>query len=452
MSLPTSTHEGTVKHTPSAVFGPRNEQLLDITLGNTETSLGVLHHFRDGSTECSRFTLDRGWLSSPRYFTVSPELRRHDQGHWRKPPGGRGSPFVAAVADTQPDGFARALIERTLDDRVTHGHRLLHDESIDLVHLCAVHDFCRLGALRVRPQHAQPAATGRLIDLPTHVDLDPMLEAAAAFERGAADLRQRMFLFYCASALGGSRPKICFLQEDKTLAVAKFPSVLDEHPVTKAEMLGYELAKAAGIRVAQAQLKNLRTGPVLIVQRFDRGEGGGRKPYLSAQSLLLAEEGEVVSCLELLNSMRACCKDFITDARELWRRLMFKLLINSVEAELRKIGFLYVGDDRWRLAPAIDMTPSVKPRLPSTAAQIAEQGPQCDVQSLLGLSATFALPRAEALGALTTLVDAISRWRTVASQFAVGMKPDEIDRLEGVMNNKHFQQAKDIVGALRTRA
>jgi hypothetical protein len=32
------------------------------------------------------------------------------------------------------------------------------------------------------------------------------------------------------------------------------------------------------------------------------------------------------------------------------------------------------------------------------------------------------------------------------------MKPDEIDRLEGVMNNKHFQQAKDIVGALRTRA
>jgi serine/threonine-protein kinase HipA len=445
-----------VKPTRSAVYGPRTEQLLDITLGNTETSLGVLHHFRDGPTECSRLTFDRGWLSSPRYFTVSPELRRHDQGQWRKPPSGWGSPFVAALADTQPDGFGLSIVERALGDCIGHRHWMPHRESSDLVHLCAVHDFCRLGALRVRPPHAesgvQSAATGRLIDLPTHVDLDPMLEAAAAFERGAADLRQRQLLFHCANALGGSRPKICFLQEDKTLAVAKFPSVLDEHPVTKAEMLGYELAKAAGIKVAQAQLKNLRTGPVLIVQRFDRGGVGGRKHYLSAQSLLLAEEGEVVSCLDLIHCMRSRCKDFISDARELWRRLMFKLLINSVEAQLRKIGFLYADRDRWGLAPAIDMTPGVKPRLPSTAAQIVELGPQCDVQSLLGLSEAFALPRAEALGVLIALVDAISHWRTAASQFAVGMKPDEIDRLEGVMNNKHFQQAKDIVGALRTRA
>lgn len=452
MSLPTSTRKGTFKPTRSAAYGPRTEQALNITLGSTETSLGVLHHFRDGPTDCSRFTLDRGWLSGSRYFSVSPELRRHDQGQWRKPPGWRGSPFFAALADTQPDGFGRAIVDKSLGDRVTHGYRMLHDESIDLVRLCAVHDFCRLGALRVRLRPPGSADSGRLIDLPTHVDLDPMLEAAAAFERGAADLRQRQLLFHCAGALGGSRPKICFLQEDKTLAVAKFPSVLDEHPVTKAEMLGYELAKAAGIKVAQAQLKNLRTGPVLIVQRFDRGEGGGRKPYLSAQSLLLAEESEVVSCLDLLNSMRARCKSFNADARQLWRRLMFKLLINSVEAELHKIGFLYVGDDRWQLAPAIDMTPGVKPRLSSTAARITELGPQCDVQSLLGLSETFALPRAEALGVLTTLVDAISRWTSVASQFAVGMKPEEIDKLEVVMNNKHFEQAKDIVGALRSRA
>ena len=180
-------------------------------------------------------------------------------------------------------------------------------------------------------------------------------------------------------------------------------------------------------------------------------EGGGRKPYLSAQSLLLAEDGEVVSCLDLLNSMRARCKNFAADARELWRCLMFKLLINSLKVEPRKIGFLYAGHDRWGLAPAIDMTPGVKPRLPSTAAQIAELGPRCDVRSLLDSSEMFELPRAEALSMLTTLVDAISRWRSVASQFAVGMTPDEIDKLEAVMNNKHFQQAKDIVGALSIR-
>ena len=172
-------------------------------------------------------------------------------------------------------------------------------------------------------------------------------------------------------------------------------------------------------------------------------------PYLSAQSLLLAEEGEVVSCLDLINCMRAYCKDFISDARQLWRRLMFKLLINSVEAELRKIGFLFSGHNRWRLAPAIDLTPGVKSRPSSTAPQIAELGPKCDLPLLLSLSEMFALPHAEALDAMSTMVDVISRWKTAASQFEVGMKPNEMDRLESVMNNKHFLQAREIAGTLR---
>ena len=449
MNLSKSACQVAVKPVSSVAQGPRAEQLLDVTLGNTGTLLGGLHHFLDGSTECSQFTFDRNWLCNPQYFQVSPELRRHAQGQWRKPPGGRGSPFFAALADMQPDGFARSILAKTLVDSVIQGHPILNHESSDLMLLSAVHDFCRLGALRIRPRHAGLVSSGKPVDLPTHVDLDSMLEATGAFEHGQADLRQRTLLFRCAGALGGSRPKICFLQEDKTLAVAKFPSVFDEHAVTKAEVLGTILAESAGVQVAQVQLKNLRNGPVVIVQRFDRGQGGGRMPYLSAQSLLLAEEGEVVSCLDLINCMRAYCKDFISDARQLWRRLMFKLLINSVEAELRKIGFLFSGHDRWRLAPAIDLTPGVKSRPSSIAPQIAELGPQCDLQLLLSLSEMFALPHAEALDAMSTMVDVISRWKTVASLFAVGMKPGEMDRLESVMNNKHFLQAREIAGTLR---
>ena len=47
-----------------------------------------------------------------------------------------------------------------------------------------------------------------------------------------------------------------------------------------------------GIRVVDMALKNLCNATVLITQRSDRDVDGGRKPYLSARSLLLAEEGE----------------------------------------------------------------------------------------------------------------------------------------------------------------
>lgn len=441
MTPSTSARQRSVKPVPSVAYGPRTEQLLDITLGNAEMPVGVLHHFKDGPTECSQFTLDRRWLSNARRFKLSPDLRPHGLGQWRKAPGGGGNPFFAALADTHPDGFARSVLDQEKTEL----------ESSALISLCAVHDHCRLGALRIRPRHAGWASSGKLIDLPTHVDLAPMLDAAAAFERGHADPHQLKLLLSSATALGGSRPKICFVREDQTLAVARFPGVFDEYPVTRVEVLGSLLAQAAGIQVAQAKLQHPIFLPVVIVQRFDRGEEGGRLAYLSARSLLLAEEGEAVSCMDLLNGMRTCCKDFKADARELWCRLMFKLLINNVDARLHKIGFLHSSQDRWRLAPAINLAPSVKPRPFSTAPWISELGPKCNVDTLLGLSAAFGLSLDKALGILATLVDVIGRWRTVASQFAVSMKPADMDGLDGAMNNPHFRQARAMVNTIRAK-
>jgi serine/threonine-protein kinase HipA len=451
MTPSTSAHQRSATTVSSVAHGPRTVQLLDIMLGNAEMPVGVLRHFKDGPTECSEFTFDRRWLNSDRHFTLSQDLRRTTSGQWRRASGGRGSPVFAALADTQPDGFARLILDQALHDPVIRSHQMAGHDSSDLMSLCTVHDHCRLGALRIRPRHLGWTSSENPIDLPTHVDLAPMLEATAAFERGHADQRQLKLLLSSATSLGGSRPKICFVQEDKTLAVARFPSVFDEYPVTKAEVLGSMLAKAAGIHVAEVKLKQPVHLPMAIVQRFDRGEEGGRLAYLSARSLLLAEEGEEVSCMDLLNGMRACCTDFNADARQLWRRLMFKLLINNVDARLHKIGFLYSGRDRWQLAPAINLTPSVKSRPPSTTPQISELGPRCDVDTLLELAVAFGLSHAEALGALANFVNAIGRWRTVASQFAVSMKPAEMDLLEGAMNNQHFRQARAMVNTFRAK-
>lgn len=434
---------------PGAVYGPRTEQVLDVSLGQGQVRVGVLRHFMDGATECSAFTFDERWLRDRRCFGLSPDLRHHTSGQWKKASAGRGSPFFAALADTQPTGFALAVLDRCLGKSFTRAHQALDMESRALTNLCAVHDHCRLGALRVRPQGRRVSTLPPTIDLPTHADLDAMFTAVNAFEQGDADCRQLDLLLSSATSLGGSRPKISFVQDNGSLAVARFPSVSDKFAVTRAEALAYQLAWAAGVQVVEVHLKHCGRGSVAITQRFDRREGNGRQPYLSASSLLQAEEGDEVSILDLLNGMRAFCEDFSADARQLWRRLMFKCLINNADASLRKIGFLYGGGDHWRLAPAIGLFPGVDPRTGEATPSAPELGPLGDVETLLRMSPAFALSQAEALSILAYMVEVIGRWRTVAAQFAVGLKPVEMAMLEGAMNSVHLQQARERVGRRR---
>lgn len=434
---------GSRSSAPASREGQTNS-VLDITLGQSGTLVGSLRYFKDGDIECSSFTFDRQWLNNPRVPGLSPDLRLHAQSQWRKTPVSSGGPFFAALADTVPEGFAQSVLKRSSEHEQQPG-----GESYALEQLCAVHDHCRLGALRVRPRSPEDAWVGQPIELPTYVDLDAMQEAVLAFELDKADPHQRQLLAHSATALGGWQPKVSFLMEGGMLGVAKFARATDRYPMVQAEMLASQLAKAAGIWVVDVQLKRLRHGPALIAHRFDREANGRRKPYLSARSLLLAEEGEEVSCHELLARMKNCCADFAQDAHQLWSRALFKRLMGNADARLHRIGFLYAGRGRWQLAPATGLKPGGKSQPPSTAAHVRELGPDCTVTSLLGLAPVFGLREAEALDALASMMKALDRWPKVASEFAVGMTKDQIDLMDKLMNNEHLRQARELVGFQR---
>jgi serine/threonine-protein kinase HipA len=439
---------------PPSAYGPRRDEILDITMGKSEQPLGALHHVQDGPTECSEFTFDRRWLGRELLFSPSPDLRCHPHGQWRNRPLGQGSPFFAALADTQPDGYAHAILERTLGDAVLATNPLAGLESRNLMSLCAVHDLCRLGALRIRPRNPALAVSCRRIDLPIGAELDTMIRATAAFERGDADERQTRLLLFSATALGGSRPKVCFVQDAEkqnggTLEVARLPSVADRYPVAKAEMLLGQLAREAGIRVVDMALKNLCEGSVLITQRFDRDVDGRRLPYLSAKSLLLAEEGEELTWLDLLKAMHACSKVFFgADARQLWLRLMFMRLINA-PVSLRKIGFLYSAPGRWRLAPATGLRPARESECQPASSTIPRPGLRWDVDQLLRHSAAFEIPHCEARTLLKRMVEVISRWKMKAEQYPVRMTNTNIASLEAAMENAQLRRARELVDGRR---
>ena len=441
---------------PPSAYGPRRDEILDITMGKSEQPLGVLHHVKDGPTECSQFRFDRRWLGRELLFSPAPDLRCHPHGQWRTRPQSQGSPFFAALADTQPDGFAQAILERALGEATLTTHPLAGLESRALVSLCAVHDLCRLGALRIRPRNRTLTVSGRRFDLPFTADLDTMAGATAAFERGEADERQSRLLLSSATALGGSRPKVCFVQDAQkqdggTLAVARLPSVADRFPVARAEMLLGQLAREAGIRVVDMALKNLCSATVLVTQRLDRDADGGRKPYLSARSLLLAEEGEEPDWLDLLAVMRTCSKVFGADARQLWLRMLFMRLINA-PVSLRKIGFLYSAPGRWRLAPATALRPGMEPDHQPVISGAPGLGLRWDVDHLLRHSAAFEIPRDEARTLLQRMVEVISRWKVAAVQYPVRMTTTDLASLEAAMENAQLRKARELVGSRRAGA
>lgn len=257
--------------------------------------------------------------------------------------------------------------------------------------------------------------------LPVYTDLVGLSRAVAAFESREESLGQLLQLLFSATALGGSRPKCTWMQQDGQLAVARFPSIHDPMDLNRAEVLTARLAKAVGIDVVDVRLAHPVFDPFALSPRFDRGPGGGRKLFLSARSLLLAEEGDAVDHFDLLNAMRACCKDFASDAQQLWDRLLFGLLIGHKSLDLRKIGFLYVGHGQWRLAPAHGLRPALSASVPSPAEQLVCQKQSITLDALLETSDAFEVSGAIAQSRLNHQREVIAGWKKLATEFSISM-------------------------------
>jgi serine/threonine-protein kinase HipA len=108
---------------------------------------------------------------------------------------------------------------------------------------------------------------------------------------------------------------------------------------------------------------------VLLLRRFNR-EAANRILFLSAMSMLGARDNETRSYLEIVDALRQHGSTPKAGMKALWRRPVYKVLISNTDDHLRNHGFLYEGQQGWRLSPVYDMNPvpiDIKPRVLSTA-------------------------------------------------------------------------------------
>ena len=160
-----------------------------------------------------------------------------------------------------------------------------------------------------------------------------------------------------AGSLGGARPKAS-VEGDGQLWIAKFTSRDDRRAVERAEIATLRLAARCGLRVPEARLELVRSdSPVALIRRFDR-RGDIRIPYMSARTALDWEGAEGRYYTDIADVIRQISSQPRDDLRELWRRIVFTILVSNTDDHLKNHGFIYAGRDRWRLSPAFDINPA----------------------------------------------------------------------------------------------
>lgn len=398
----------------------------DVCLGKAQKPIGRLIFVKDGQREFSQFAYSEEWLADPRFFDISPDLQRQSGYQLRKPPTKNDPRFFLALADTEPDAWGRRVIARA------HAKARARDTSLGSLteadYLACVDDFSRLGALRLRDETGQYLrnAADKARSTPAFFELEKILLASRAVELSQETAEDLAYLQGKGTSLGGMRPKCTILDTDGALSLGKFPSVNDERSVTRGEILALQLARLAGIDSALARVVVVQDQPVAMIRRFDRTPNQNRIPYISGASLLQARRDDEHSYTEIIDVMRAKCENFIDDARQLWRRLVFNHLITNVDDHLQNIGFLYCGDNLWRLAPAFDLNPFPDKDLESKTWLSEDTGPITSVEQLMGQAARFALSPTQAQAIYQEVVVAVRRWEDIAASPEVGLLAHEI--------------------------
>jgi serine/threonine-protein kinase HipA len=292
--------------------------------------------------------------------------------------------------------------------------------------LLAVHDETRLGALRFRSSPSQP-----FIDSDDHLAAPPIASlrelqtASLRFEEHVEDESHPDYehwleqLFAPGTSLGGARPKASVRDEAGVLCMAKFPSRQDTRDVGAWELLAHRLAARAGIVVPEARSLRLADSPytTFLVQRFDRTPRGGRLAFVSAMTLTQRIDGEAgASYLELVDLLQSRGASTRADCEQLFRRVVFSILIHNTDDHLRNHGFL-IERQGIRLSPAFDINPSIERRQLSLAINEVETA--CDASIAVDACRDYGLTREEAGRIVKQVRAAVGQWRSQADSLGI---------------------------------
>lgn len=367
------------------------------------------------------FAYHEAWLTRPTAFTFDPDLALATGPQYPGPDRTNFGIFL----DSSPDRWGRVLMQKRENLQARQeGRRARALTEWDF--LLGVHDETRLGALRFRDPES-----GRFIDsddrlaAPPITSLSELQAASLEFESHADDEEhpdyQRWLtqLFAPGTSLGGARPKASIRDEAGSLCLAKFPSRQDRRDIGAWELVAHRLAAKAGINVPSSRALRVPESSytTFLARRFDRTPANRRLAFVSAMTLTQRRDGEPgASYLELIDLLQSQGSNTRVDSKELFRRVVFSILIHNTDDHLRNHGF-FIGERGITLSPAFDINPSID--RDELSLSINEIDAACDVSIAMEAHADYGVSKTEAEEIIVRTTRAVAEWRHEANRLRI---------------------------------
>lgn len=375
----------------------------------------------EGELRTSRFNYGRQYLDRTQALEIDPvSLRFAGEGQQPREPLG-GLPLFGAIRDAAPDAWGRRVIESRL------GRPGPLSESVYLDHAGSN----RAGAIDIRSERDSPP---RSSNLPACVDLPYLLQAVERIEDGEKVPKQLEHFFEGGPTMGGMRPKAVLAVEGREF-IAKFPTRGDRFNVPMVERATLELARRAGLTVPETRIERLDEGrEIMLIERFDRQPVAGglsRNHMVSALTMLGVDEMDSMNksyadIAEVI-SARAPAERVQQDRTELFRRMVFNILVTNNDDHLRNHAFLFDAVGRgWGLSPLYDVVPSTESGTDRyLALGVGPNGRLARLDNALAGAGQFGLQRGKAHEIVEGVVAVVREWRNLFDELGVSDRDSE---------------------------
>ena len=132
---------------------------------------------------------------------------------------------------------------------------------------------------------------------------------------------------------------------DGRQVIAKFSALTDTYPVMKAEAVAMDLARCVGLEVASTELVEVGNRDVLLVDRFDRSNDGGRRSFVSTLTILGLSEmmGRYATYHDLADRIRVRLVRRQATLRELFARIVFNVCVSNTDDHARNHAAFWDG-------------------------------------------------------------------------------------------------------------
>jgi serine/threonine-protein kinase HipA len=329
--------------------------------------------------------------------------------------------LYGAFCDAVPDYWGRLVIA---------AERRTAPEALSELDFLLSGNATRVGNLDFRESPADPEP---VLGPPHFNQLRDIVLAAEHVEAGDTSDARLLRLLRQGTSVGGARPK-CTVELEGALWIAKFPAKDDTVNMPRIEYATMKLAQQCGIRIPELRLVQAGGKDIYLARRFDRerqGDGWLRHGFLSGLSLMEWDARDRLLweypglAARMRQHMRAC------HIEELFRRMVFNVMVRNTDDHPRNHGFLVRGEEI-ELSPAYDIVPTLTQAGVGTefrlAMSVGDAGREATLPNVLSRSAQFGLAESEARQIIAGIRATCRTWRACFRD--AGVSEVDIDIVE----------------------